>query len=100
MEQELEQVQENLVSTQAQLNERSMPVNSQEQKKLIEKERAQRFKLLDELQKVNKKNAILKKQLANSVASVANPGANYRLHRIRPKKQLTETNFLAFAPWK
>ena len=45
------------MSTQAQLNKRSMPGSSREQEKLI----AQRFKLLDELQKVNKENASLRK---------------------------------------
>ena len=82
-------------------------LGAQEQDKFIEGERTQRFKLLDELREVNKENASLKKQLANSgVASVANvanvtdPRANYRPHGIGPKKQLTGTDRSAFAPWK
>ena len=103
IEKELEQVREDLLATQAQLNERSMTGTSQKQ------EHAQWLKLLDELQEVNKENAILKKQLANGVASVANvanmanvadPEANYRPRGIRPKKQLTGTDLLAFVPWK
>ena len=37
-----------------------------------------------------------------SVASMANmaDAANYKPYRIRPKKQLTGTNPLAFLPWK
>ena len=103
-------MREELVSTQAQLNERSMPGTSQEQEKLlIEGERVQRFELLDELREVNKENAILRKQLANGVASVASVanmanvadlGANYRPRGIGPKKQLTGTDLSAFAPWK
>ena len=33
-----------------------------------------------------------------SVANIANLGANYRLREIGLKKQLTETDSLAFAP--
>ena len=106
MEKQLKQRQRDLLATQAQLDERSMPGASQEQEKLIEEERTQRFKLLDELQAVNKKNASLRKQQANSgVASMANvtnmasdPVVNYRPRGIGPKKQLTETNPSAFAP--
>ena len=75
-------------------------LGAQKQNKLIEGEHAQRFELLDELREVNKKNHILRKQLADSVASVAsiaNPRANYRPRRIGPKKQLTETDPLTFA---
>ena len=59
---------------------------------------------MDELQEVNKENAILRKQLANGVASMANvasnPVSNYRPRGIGPKKQLTGTDPLAFALWK
>ena len=74
MEKELKRVQKDLLATQAQLDERSMPGPSQKQ------EHAQRLELLDELQKVNKENSILRKQLAGgSVASVAaDPVASYR----------------------
>ena len=65
----------------------------------------QQLRLLDELREVNKENAILIKQLANSVASVASmanvasdPMSNYRQRGIGLKKQLIETNLLAFAP--
>ena len=80
-------------------------LDAQKQNKLIKQDCAQRFKLLDELQAVNKKNAILKEQLANGVASVTSmanvaDAANYSLHRIEPEKQLTGTNPLAFSPWK
>ena len=101
MEKELKRVQKDLLATQAQLNERSITGTSQEQK------HAQRLKLLDKLREVNKENAILRKQLANGVASVANmanmanvtnPRANYRPRGIGPKKQLTGTDPSAFAP--
>ena len=82
-------------------------LGAQEQDKLIEGERAQHFELLDELREVNKENAILRKQLANGVASVASvanvasdPVSNYRPRGIGPKKQLTGTDPLAFVPWK
>ena len=65
-----------------------MSGTSQEQEKLI----AQCFELLDELQKVNKENASLRKQLANGVASMANianiasdPVSTYRPRGIGPK---------------
>ena len=76
--------------------------NSQKHEKLLEKACAQRIKLLDKLQAANKEITLLQKQLANgkaSVASIANV-ANYRPCRIGPKKQLTGTNFSAFASWK
>ena len=102
MEKQLKRVQRELLATQAQLDERSMPGASQEQKKLIEEERAQRFKLLDELRAVNKENASLRKQLAGgSVASVtADPVASYRPRGIGPKNQLTGTGPTAYAPWR
>ena len=94
MEKELERVREDLLATQAQLDERSMPGPSQEQ------EHAQRLELLDELQEVNKKIVIFKKQLAgSSVASVAaNPVASYRPRGIGPKNQLTGTDPTAYVP--
>ena len=107
MQEELDRVKEELGSTQVQLTKERSMLGAQEQDKLIEGERAQRFELLDELREVNKENASLRKQLANSgVASVANvanvtdPGANYRPRGIGPKKQLTGTDPSAFTPWK
>ena len=107
MQEELDQVKKKLGSMQVQLTKERSMLGAQEQNKLIEGERAQRFKLLDELREVNKENAVLRKQLANGVASVASvanvasdPVSNYRPHGIGSKKQLTETNPLAFAPWK
>ena len=96
MEKELKQVPKDLLATQAQLIERSMPGTSQEQ------EHAKRLKFLDELQKVNKENVILRKQLAGgSVASVtANPVASYSPHGIRPKNQLTGTDLTAYVLWR
>ena len=35
-----------------------------------------------------------------NMANIANLGANYRPRGIGLKKQLTETKFLAFSPWK
>ena len=77
-------------------------LGAQKQDKLIERERAQRFKLLDKLQAVNNRNASLKKQLAGgNVASVtANLVANYRPCGIKPKNQLTGTDLTAHVPWK
>ena len=94
MEKELKRVREDLLATQAQLDERSMPGPSQEQ------EHAQRLELLDELQEVNKENSILRKQLAGgSVASVAaDPVASYRPCGIGPKNQLTGTDPTAYTP--
>ena len=62
-------------------------LSAQKQNRLIERKCAQRFKLLDKLQEVNKENAILRKQLAKSVASVASMAnvASYRLRGIEPK---------------
>ena len=105
MQEELDRVKEELGSTQVQLTKKRSMLGAQEQDKLIERERAQRFELLDELQEVNKENASLRKQLANNgVASTANvasdPVANYRPRGIGPKKQLTGTNPSAFSPWK
>ena len=100
MQEKLDQVKEELGSTQVQLTKEHSMLGAQEQDKLIKKERAQRFELLDELQEVNKENASLRKQLA-SVANVASdPRSNYRPRGIGPKKQLTGTNPLAFSPWK
>ena len=106
MEKQLEQVRKDLLSTQAQLDTPSMlGSTSHEQKKLLEGEHTQRLKLLDELRAVNKENASLRKQLANSnvasmanVANVAHSMANYRPSGIGPKKQLTRTNALAYSP--
>ena len=102
MEKNLKRVQRDLLATQAQLDERSMPNASQKQEKLIEEERAKRFELLDKLQAANKENASLKKQLAGgSVASViANPVASYKPRGIGPKNQLISTDPTAYAPWK
>ena len=105
MQEALDRVKKKLGSTQVQLTKERSMLGAQEQDKLIEGERAQRFELLDELQEVNKENAGLRKQLANGgVASIANvtsdPVANYRLRGIGPKKQLTGTNPSAFLPWK
>ena len=91
MQEELDWVKEELGSTQVQLTKERSMLGAQEQDKLIEGERAQRFKLLDELREVNKENASLRKQLANGgVASMANvasdPVANYRPRGIGPKK--------------
>ena len=88
MQEKLDQVKEELGSTQVQLTKEHSMLGAQEQDKLIKKERAQRFELLDELQEVNKENASLRKQLADgvaSVASVANLMANYRPRGIGPK---------------
>ena len=110
MQEELDQVKEKLRSTQVQLTKERSMLGAQEQDKLIDGERSQRFELLDELQEVNKENAILRKQLADGVASVAsvasvanvanNPVSNYRPRGIGPKKQLIGTDPSAFAPWK
>ena len=99
MEKELEQVREDLLATQAQLDERSMPGPSQEQ------EHAQRLKLLDELREVNKENSILRKQLVGGMASnvanvAADPVASYRSRGIGPKNQLIGTDPTAYAPWR
>ena len=64
---------------------------SQRHEKLIEESHDQKVKLLDELQSINKKNANLRKQLANGIASIVSvanvaDAANYRLCEIRPKK--------------
>ena len=87
IEKQLERVQGDLLATQAQLDKRSMSGTSPEQEKLIKRECAQRFELLDKLRAVNKENASLRKQLAgSSMASVAaNPVASYRPRGIRPK---------------
>ena len=105
MRKELDRVKEELGSTQVQLTKERSMLDAQEQDKLIEGERTQRFKLLDELREVNKENASLRKQLANGgMASVANvasdPVANYRLRGIGPKNQLTGTDPTAYAPWR
>ena len=105
MQKKLDRVQKELESTQLQLTKERSMLGAKEQDKLIEGERAQRFKLLNELQAVNKENATLKKQLANGMASVVSVAnmtdvANYRARGIGPKKQLTGTNFLAFSLWK
>ena len=100
IEKELERVREDLLATQTQLDERFMSGASQKQ------EHAQQFKLLNELQKVNKENLNLQKQLANggmaSMANVtnvtSNPVANYRPCGIRPKNQLTETDPTVYVP--
>ena len=100
MQEELDQVKKKLGSMQVQLTKERSMLGAQKQDKLIEKERAQRFKLLDELQEVNKKNSILRKQLAGgSVASVAaDPVASYRPCGIGPKNQLTGTDPTAYTP--
>ena len=107
MQEELDWVKKELGSTQVQLTKERSMLGAQEQDKLIKGERTQRFKLLDELREVNKENASLRKQLANSgvasvtnVANVTDPGANYRPRGIGPNKQLTGTDLSAFAPWK
>ena len=102
MQEKLDQVKKELRSTQIQLTKERSMLGAQEQDKLIEGERAQRFELLDELQEVNKENAILRKQLAGgSVASVtADPVASYRPHGIGPKNQFTGTDSTAYAPWR
>ena len=84
MEKQLKRVQEDLLATQAQLNERSMPGASQKQ------EHSQRLELLDELREVNKENLNLQKQLAGGMASnvakvTSNPVASYRPRGIGPK---------------
>ena len=98
MQKKLDQVKKKLKSTQVQLTKERSMLGAQKQSKLIERKRAQRFELLDELQKVNKENAALRKQLADGVASVmANPVASYRPRSIGPKNQLTGTNPTAYA---
>ena len=99
MEKELQQVQKDLLATQAQLDERSMPSPSQEQ------EHAQWLKLLDELREVNKENSILRKQVAGDMASnvanrVADSVASYRPCGIGPKNQLTGTDSTVYPPWR
>ena len=105
IEKELKRVREELVSTQAQLDTRSMfGSTSHKQEKLLEEERAQQLKLLDRLREVNKKNLNLQKQLAggmaSNVANVANPVASYRPRGIGPKSQLTGTDPTAYALWR
>ena len=100
MQEKLDRVKKELESTQVQLTKKRSMLGAQEQDKLIEGDRAQRFKLLDELRAVNKDNASLRKQLAGgSVASVtANPVASYRPHGTGPKNQLTDTDPTVYAP--
>ena len=97
-------MQEDLLARQAQLDERSTLSTSHDVEKMLEGERAQRLKLLDELREVNKENLNLRKQLAGGIASnvanVADPVASYRPRVIRPKNQLTGTDLTAYALWR
>ena len=89
IEKQLKRVQGDLLATQAQLDERSKLSTSHNVEKILEEERVQWLKLLDELREINKKNLNLRKQLASgmasNVANVANPMASCKPCGIGPK---------------